>query len=496
MVMDAKLKYKEHIAMASTKSLEAVLELKRLRGLSPATARQLFTSTVAPVLDYASNVWRHAFKDKLIGPINRVQRIGAQAIVGTFLTVATSVAEAEAHIKPAQDRFWRRSIKLWTDIHTLPDTNPLRRNTARMRKLYRQHRSPLYEVADVLKDFDMEKLETINPFTLAPWEKRLWTVTDETAAEGTDANGAVRIAVSSSARYGLVGIGGAIQLATSSRSSKLETFSSTLGTRSQQNPYSGELAAIARALSLLPRLRFRNIMILTSNKAAVLSFRKPRQQSGQEYIRQAYDAVKRLRRDGNVITLRWTPVADENELKKIAKERAKEATRPGSRPQTEPPGVKSTILNAARAKRDTARCLPENVGKYSKRIDIALPGKHTRQLYDKLSRKEASVLAQLRTGMARLNGYLHRITAAPTDQCACGQAIETVEHFLFRCRKWTEQRTEMLQCTDIHRGNLSFYLGGKSPLDNEKWAPNMEAVRATIRFAMATGRLDADRRTT
>ncbi|KAJ5715983.1 uncharacterized protein N7483_013164 [Penicillium malachiteum] len=72
------------------------------RGLSPATARQLFTSTVAPVVDYASNVWMHACKDKAVGPINRVQRVGAQAIVGTFLTVATSIAEAEAHIATAQ----------------------------------------------------------------------------------------------------------------------------------------------------------------------------------------------------------------------------------------------------------------------------------------------------------------------------------------------------------------------------------------------------------
>ena len=54
--MDAKLKYKEHLARAASKGLEAVLELKRLKGLSPATARQLFTATVAPMVDYASNV--------------------------------------------------------------------------------------------------------------------------------------------------------------------------------------------------------------------------------------------------------------------------------------------------------------------------------------------------------------------------------------------------------------------------------------------------------
>ena len=54
--MDTRLMYKEHIARAASKGLEAAMELRRLRGLTPASARQLFTSTVAPVLDYASSV--------------------------------------------------------------------------------------------------------------------------------------------------------------------------------------------------------------------------------------------------------------------------------------------------------------------------------------------------------------------------------------------------------------------------------------------------------
>jgi hypothetical protein len=90
-----------NIARAASKGLEAAMELRRLRGLSPSTARQLFTSTVTPVVDYASNVWMHAFKRKAVGPINRVQRVGAQAIVATLLSVATSVGEAEAHIATA-----------------------------------------------------------------------------------------------------------------------------------------------------------------------------------------------------------------------------------------------------------------------------------------------------------------------------------------------------------------------------------------------------------
>ena len=155
------------------------------------------------------------------------------------------------------------------------------------------------------------------------------------------------------------------------------------------------------------------------------------------------------------------------------------------------PNMRSTTLRVARAERGTTKSLPGNVGKHSKRVDTVLPGKHTRQLYDRLTRKEASVLAQLWTGMARLNGYLHRINAAESDECVCRHARETVDHFLFGCIKWTAYRSEILRCTVVHRSNMSFYLEGKSLSDNNNWSPNMEAVRATIRFEIGTGRLDA-----
>jgi hypothetical protein len=39
---------------------------------------------------------------------------------------------------------------------------------------------------------------------------------------------------------------------------------------------------------------------------------------------------------------------------------------------------------------------------------------------------------------------------------------------------------------------MSLYLGGKAAADDANWAPDMDAVRATIRFATATGRLYAN----
>ena len=58
-IMDSELWYKQHIANTATKGLKAAMALKRLRMVSPSIARQLFTATVAPVMDYASNVWMH-----------------------------------------------------------------------------------------------------------------------------------------------------------------------------------------------------------------------------------------------------------------------------------------------------------------------------------------------------------------------------------------------------------------------------------------------------
>ncbi|KAI2930361.1 hypothetical protein CBS147321_10549 [Aspergillus niger] len=294
---------------------------------------------------------------------------------------------------------------MWTDLHTLPDTNPLRRTTARIRKFRRFHRSPLYQVADALKNIDMETLETINPFTLAPWETRMQTDGEAMPDPQSAPGGSIQIAISSSARNGMVGFGVAIEKQPPRyRKLKLKTFSMTLGARSEQNPFSAELAA-----SYIERA------------AAALTIQNPRQQSGQEFVCQTYKLMNRLRRKGNHIRILWVPTSEDNKLLGLAKEQARTATHEDAIPQAQVSRMKSTTLNLARSQAVTTKALPEDVGRHVKRVDAALPGKHTRQLYDGLTWKEATVLAQLRTGMARLNGYLYRINVAQTDQCACGQ---------------------------------------------------------------------------
>jgi len=270
------------------------------------------------------------------------------------------------------------------------------------------------------------------------------------------------------------------------------TFAITLGPRSEQNPYIAELKAIAMAIrGLPPYLVCREITIFTSNQAAIQVINKPKQQSGQDSIIQIYEAFRKLKEGRNRVLLRWIPAEEEFHLGRKAKNAARRATAVGRFPRKQFDCANSTIISKAKAERYKFRTLPGGVGKHLKKLDTAIPGRHTRKLYDALGRAEAGVLVQLRTGMARLNGYLHRIGAADTGYCTCGQARETVEHFLFNCSRWVSHRHLLSEQAEIRRrGSLSYFLGGKAPSDPHNWSPNIKAVQATVKYAISTGRLD------
>lgn len=102
---------------------------------------------------------------------------------------------------------------------------------------------------------------------------------------------------------------------------------------------------------------------------------------------------------------------------------------------------------------------------------------------------------QLRTGIARLNGYLSKINAVDSEMCSCKTGAETVHHFLFYCPLWIKFRSSIRDIGYKHNrwGDTSFFVGGWSgpSKDGEEqaWRPNKEAVWSTINYAMSTGRL-------
>jgi ribonuclease HI len=489
-IMDSGLRYKSHIARTSIKALEAALALKRLRMLSPSVARQLFNATVAPVMDYASNVWMHTAREAAMAALNRAQRIGAQAVTGAFQTVAVAIAEAEAYIRPVKQRQLERTTKLWIGIQTFPDIHPLRKLQTRP---CRRFISPLQRIG--LLHRLLHKIETIQPFAISPWQKRIKVLIKsdhkEAAQAARDAQGIV-VATCSSEKNGMVGMGGVIcNTATtgSSDTASTVTFSATLGSRDQLNTYFAEIIAIATALHNLSELflRDRVIVILSSSISALQAISNPGQQSGQSHIQKVYKSIHKLKETGNQVFAIWTPAHEEVSIRAKAKTVAKQTTEPLRMAREQPPSAKATVLRLAKQKLQEKPI--ERVGKYTTKLDSALPGKHTYLLYNSFNSTGASILAQLRTGMARLNGYLHCIGAAESDLCACGQAKETVEHFLFRCSQWDQYRERMRQQTETKMGCLSFFLGGKASSDPASWKPSLAAVHATVQYAISTGRL-------
>jgi len=157
-----------------------------------------------------------------------------------------------------------------------------------------------------------------------------------------------------------------------------------------------------------------------------------------------------------------------------------------------------TLKQAISHNSETLR--PPLFGKYTWKLDGALPGKHTRKLYDSLDRQQAAVLVQARTGHNHLIAYRARIRAAESALCSCGKGADTVQHLLLWCPIWKEQR-EALEKKAVRRwGDMSFLRGRYSnhrrwtsglPMDGprDKWKPDMDMVKATINFLIQTGRM-------
>jgi hypothetical protein len=208
---------------------------------------------------------------------------------------------------------------------------------------------------------------------------------------------------------------------------------------------------------------------------------------------------------GTQVELRWLAVHDLTEGNVEARSLLNQGPELNNRdppPRWADTQLRSTLWSEMRRKVSNAKMEEYKKragGKFTRAFDAALPGKHTRLLYDGLNRQDAALLAQLRTGHTGLRGFLFAIQQSDTETCACGEDTESVRHFLFQCTRWDHLRNDMIQAMGDRFGDLSFALGGRSdqfgtdgkPVDGDpsRWKPNVEVVRAALRFARNTGRL-------
>ena len=144
-LMDQQLQYHMHAVRTAKRGLRAVQALRRLCGLLPSTARQLYITMVAPVVDYASVVWSICPSAKIVAAPEQIQRLGARAVIAGFRTVSLSIAEAEAALAPLKDCWTEQIRRFWVDLHTLTPGHPLHKLKLASGRKQRRFVSPCKE---------------------------------------------------------------------------------------------------------------------------------------------------------------------------------------------------------------------------------------------------------------------------------------------------------------------------------------------------------------
>jgi len=83
------------------------------------------------------------------------------------------------------------------------------------------------------------------------------------------------------------------------------------------------------------------------------------------------------------------------------------------------------------------------------------------------SRREESIITRLRIGHTGLNSSLKLIGKHPTGKCQHCTHLETVEHILFQCTKYSEERNQLFQSLRMVNQNFTMQgLLGKTSSNN------------------------------
>ncbi|RYO96334.1 hypothetical protein DL764_007492 [Monosporascus ibericus] len=186
-----------------------------------------------------------------------------------------------------------------------------------------------------------------------------------------------------------------------------------------------------------------NIRIFSDSQSALLLARRRRASACEKVVE---DIIKKLRM--NNVPLYWVPSHLEIKGNEKAKKLSKAATGAESEESPKREGCPCYLVKRAltRAEIITGPLLAgqADVRKFTRKIDAALDLPKSAELYQQLTSAEAAIITQLRTGKASVKEYLHNIEASETGACDC-KFVKSIQHFLFSCRRWAQQRIKIGQ---------------------------------------------------
>ncbi|KAK4939333.1 hypothetical protein LTR66_015015 [Elasticomyces elasticus] len=142
----------------------------------------------------------------------------------------------------------------------------------------------------------------------------------------------------------------------------------------------------------------REFHVATDSREALRTIQTPYTKSGQYLVQRAAAAIKDIQKNRSQVRLTWVPAHSGILGNEAANSAALKTTEPQVLVDTASTRLWTQVYRQALAKIRQDRLESfrrENVyGKYTRRLDRALPGRHTLRLYGALSSDEASILMQ------------------------------------------------------------------------------------------------------
>ncbi|THC90426.1 hypothetical protein EYZ11_010103 [Aspergillus tanneri] len=483
-VFDCELRWKEHVQSAVKRATQVNLAMCGLRHLRPAQMRQVYRACITPIMDYASTVWHSPLKGKThLRALATVQRAALIRILSAFRTVATATLEVESFVLPTHLRLKQRAQHVIARLHTLPSCHPIRevlqRAQRRSQNAGSQASFALAQTMKVMAPGRLNHLETIDPKPLPPWEPDAFVE----IYINLDGETAEQEARNLRATPGIV------------------VYSDASG-------HDGQLGAAAIALddNLTVKTDLRRLVLKLAHKsqhsqqpATVLSdsmsglqaIKNPSNKSGQRIIHAILRAAWELAARGIPLRLQWIPGHCDDPGNDTADHLAKEAV-----------GLRET--HPFRHLLSRERCRIRNqihqewerewntskTGGHRRQTDPGPPSIHNLRLFGNLSRGEAYLLMQMRSGHSWLATYGQKYGFREDDKCECG-AKETVVHVLIDCPKLRALRQNLRKDIGEAMNDVTVMLGGKGRLgkaDGSGESTQKSTLRAVLAFAEASSR--------
>ena len=142
--------------------------------------------------------------------MERVQRIGAQAVIGAFKIVLLAITESEAGLEGTLTQLHRRNTATWVQLQTKSSNHYFWKLIKALGNLKgKAHMSPLQRIAAICQQATLEKVECMEPFVMAPWKllPKVSIPEREIAEEEAREITTPAIYTDASARNNLVGVG-------------------------------------------------------------------------------------------------------------------------------------------------------------------------------------------------------------------------------------------------------------------------------------------------